>query len=282
MINKYKWYKPLLLAALTLSSLTAQSAEKYGFSAGIRPCPLWSTFFPISFMVPGDNLTESYVKPIFNVIYISDSNLKTMDDFFDIYNINGSNIWPSNSWPYVGNGRDKAVCQNDGDCVTKGYGQVGRGISAYKKIKTEFPGETVKVMSSTAYGDGDITWFELATRKLKLLRVEYFTPYTGDGNLPLVLRNSDNEKYTEPLFFEYRATGNGDEMKLEETGGTAYGVNYDNLNLPVYIKLTRLSAIHVQLHKKSSNNNPWQRIYPSVGMVSFTDKLTALVPASCP
>lgn len=280
MRKKYKWYKPLLLTALTLSSLTAQSSENYGFSAGIWPCPLWSTFFPISFQVPSDDATKNYVKPIFNIIYISDSNIKTMDDFYDIYNVKGNAVWPSNSWPYVANGRSQVVCRNDGECVTKGYGQVGRGISAYNNIKAEFPGETINVSSGSAFGNGDITWFELATRKLKLLRVEYFTPYTDGSNLPPMLRNSDNKKYTEPLFFEYRATGNGDEMKIKESGGTAYGVNYNDLNLPEYIKLTRLSAIQVWLNA-SSNNNLWQRIYPGAGMVSFTDNQTALIPANC-
>ncbi|HAT8012160.1 hypothetical protein [Citrobacter rodentium] len=282
MKKRVKWSQICLLAVLSFCSLSAKSSQNYGFSAGVKPCSLWDTFFPISFQVPSDKLTRDYVRPIFNIIYITDSNLKHMDDFYDIYKINGKGdaIWPTT--PFLATGSDTAYCRNDGDCVTKGYGALGKGISAYNEIKKDFPGETVKVLSDSAYGNGDISWLFLPTRKLKLLRVEYFTPYKDDdGTILITLKNKENNKYTEPLFFEYRATGNGDEMELEESGGTAAGANFNDVKLPQFIRPTQLSAIQVWLDT-TSGGTPWSSIYPNVRVRPFTDEQMALIPVNCP
>lgn len=274
-----KWQKHFILAMFSACSLTAHGGENYGFSSSIFPCSLWSTFFPISFQVPSDDLTRNFVRPVYNIIYITDDKIKGMDDFYDLYNVKGKYVWPTT--PTLTNGRKTPVCRKVGDCVIKGYGGVGSGVSAYYDIVSEFPSETVKVHSDSAYSDGSISWVFLPMRKLKLLRIEYFTPYTEDTYVPLPYRNSESKKYTEPLFFEYRATGNGDEMMLRESGGTTYGANFNNVKLPQYIRLTHLSAIQIWLNTKDSDGDPWRRIYPSTTTVNFTDSQSALIPANC-
>lgn len=249
-------------------SLDVGASSKYGLAFSIKPCPLWQIFFPLSFQVPDDKETRN-ASPQFNIIYIAGDTVKHMDDYYDLYLPGNVRVWPQS--PFLLNGKDTAICLSSGQCVTSGYGSVGKGISAYNNILAEFPDDKVKVLSSSAYGDGDITWFFLPLRKLKLLRIEYFTPYTG--------RESVHFGYVEPLFFEYRATGNGDEMQLKGKGGTARGGDYSRVKLPDKIKLTALSAIQIWLEREG--DAAYQDLLPAAHTVNFTQQQLALVPANC-
>lgn len=268
---KVNYIKPLLILSYIIMlgiSLDANASSKYGFAFSIKPCPLWTTFFPLSFQVPDDKGTRN-ASPQFNIIYISGDTVKHMDDYYDLYLPGNVRVWPER--PFLINGKDTAICLSSGQCVTSGYGSVGKGISAYNNIVAEFPDDKVKVLSDSAYGNGDITWIFLPLRKLKLLRIEYFTPYTG--------RESIHFGYVEPLFFEYRSTGNGDEMQLKSKGGTARGGDYSRVKLPEKIKFTSLSAIQIWLEREGGA--AYQDLLPAAATVNFTQQQLALVPENC-
>ncbi|MBJ8366378.1 MULTISPECIES: hypothetical protein [Citrobacter] len=263
--------RALLLGALFLASVTAQGAQKYGLSDSLQYCELWDTFFPLSFQVPSSNWVSNYSKPELNIIYISAGKRKHVDDYIDLYTINNQSVWPSR----LISGRDSAFCQNDGGCVAKGKGSVGKGISAYKDLVAEFPDDDVKIFSGSPYYDGTLSWISLPVRYLKLLRVEFFTPYSG----PVGVFTDSYNPYVEPLYFEYRATGNKDEMQLTAVGGTAAGANFNGVNLPDKIRLTSLAALQVWL--SSSTGDPWKTLLPYAHTVDMTTSQKALIPDNC-
>ena len=264
--RSYLLVRSLLL--LIISASPAISANKYGFVSDIRRCSLWDTFFPLSSQVPNDKATRN-ADPRFNIFYITGTRVKHMDDYTDLYYPGGVRVWPQS--PYLTPGQNTAICQNAGECVTPGRGSVGKGISAYNNLKSEFPNDTIKVGTGSAYDDGDITWGFLATRKLKLLRSEYFTPYTGTDSVHV--------GYVEPLYFEYRETGNGDEMQLVAMGGTARNGDFSRVKLPQKIKLTALSAIQIWLVREG--DGAYQDLLPAAGVVYFTSSQMALIPENC-
>lgn len=263
--------RALLLSALFLASVTAQGAQKYGLSDSLQYCELRDTFFPLSFQVPSADWVSTYARPKFNVIYISAGKRKHVDDYTDLYNIKNQFVWPS----HLMSGLDTAFCQNSGNCVTKGKGSVGQGISAYKDLVAEFPDDDVKVLANAPSYEGDLTWYSLPIRYLKLLRVEFFTPYSG----PVGVFTQSYNQYVEPLYFEYRATGNKDEMQLTAVGGTAAGANFNGVNLPEKIRLTSYAAIQVWL--SSSTGDPWKTLLPYAHTVDMSDSQKALIPDNC-
>lgn len=93
------------LAALSILllgfMLPAYSDSKYGFSSSIKRCPLWDTFFPLSFQVPDDKATRN-ANPQFNIIYITGGNVKHMDDFEAFYYPGAIRVWPQ--VPYLATG----------------------------------------------------------------------------------------------------------------------------------------------------------------------------------
>ncbi|WP_434132412.1 hypothetical protein [Enterobacter cloacae] len=277
------WSKILLLAALFLAVQSVHGAQKYGFSAGLKRCALWDTFFPISFQIPKMDTMRFHPVPVFNVIYIAGDNTQHMDNFYDLYKlggINGPRVWPEK--PYLANGKSLPKCRSDGECIESGKGSVGKGISAYDEIlgAEDFKNDTKKVLSDGPYTGGDILWQFLPTRKLKLLRVEFFTP--SRGTFISVSGPISDNGYVEPLFFEYRAIGNGDEMELKKVGGTAAGNNFNGVKLPNKIKLTSLSAIQVWLGGKGKDpNHLWEDLIPYAQVVSFDEKQMAQVPKNC-
>lgn len=261
------------MLVLLASSEAVFGAQKYGFSSGVKACALWDTFFPISFKIPNDLLTVNYSQPMFNIIYVADGNIKHMDDFYDLYRVRSEDVWPTS--PDLANGRSNAICQNNGDCVPLAVGGVGKGVSAYNDILgDEFVrNDTIKVMSNSPYSDGTISWLFLPTRKLKLLRIELFTPYKTSVNNFAVA--------SEPLFFEYRATGNGDEMKLTEKGGTSVGGNINDVMLPSKLKLTTLSAIQIWLYRGGNSSEAYAGLLPAAQVISFTSGQMKLIPENC-
>lgn len=274
--RQYIWLNSILLCALALTSGIAHADPKYGFSDSIRPCALWDTFFPISFQVPSDVSIKNYSKPVFNIMYIAAGNFQHMNDFADLYKVGNSSdrVWPTN--PYVISGDDSAICQDSGACVTKGYGAVGKGISAYKNLAAEFPNDNIVVLSDSPYYNGDAAWYYLPTRYVKLLRIELFTPYTG----PVQYFSADYNEHVEPLYFEYRETGNKDELQLVASGGTVSSANFSGVKLPNKIRLTALSGVQIWLGTTSAAD-PWDRLIPYARTVDFTNSQMAIVPANC-
>ncbi|MCM7885064.1 hypothetical protein [Enterobacter sichuanensis] len=269
------WSKVLLLVALFFAGGAAQGAEKYGFSAGLKRCALWDTFFPISFQIPDLQNARFAPKPVFNVIYIAGDDTQHMDDFFDLYSVGGKPVWPMT--PLLADGRSQPKCRKNGDCIESGKGGVGKGVSAYDSIVSEaaLKNDAKKVLADSPYTGGGILWLYLPTRKLKLLRVEFFTPSRGTYG-PI-----SDKGYVEPLFFEYRATGKHDEMELTAMGGTAAGNNFNGVNLPPKIKLTWLSAIQIWLQRDGNSGNLWQDLIPYTNMVYFNETQMAQVPSNC-
>lgn len=270
------WLNSILLCTLALTSGIANADQKYGFSDSLRPCTLWDTFFPISFQIPSDTITQNFVKPAFNIMYIAAGNYQHMNDFADLYKIGNSSVrvWPTD--PYVLSGNDAAICQDSGSCVTKGYGAVDKGISAYKNLAAEFPNDNIVILSDVANRNGNITWFYLPTRYVKLLRIEFFTPYTR----PVGSFSDKYNEHVEPLYFEYRATGNKDELQLFASGGTVSSANFSGVKLPNKIRLTALSGVQIWLDT-ISDANPWARLIPYAHTVDFTESQMAIVPANC-
>ncbi|WP_148677738.1 hypothetical protein [Klebsiella sp. RIT-PI-d] len=269
-IGLHKWI--FLFTSALCGVLDAHGAAIYGFAQ--PKCSLWSTFFPVSFQVSSDmavipGLVDAETAG-FNIFYITGGDFHNMDDYYDLYTINGGHVW-NNTSPWLINGRNAVMCKGSSDCVKSGTGSIGKGISAYNSLKAEFPDENIKVASDRPYSNGDIDWYYIPTRRLKLLRVEFFTP--NKGSMP------GTSQYVEPIFFEYRETGNGDEMKLYEMGGTARGADFSHVKLPETIKLTTLSAM--QIWMSTASGKPYENVMPYGKVVPFTDSQIAMVPKGC-
>lgn len=266
-IGLHKWI--FLFTSALCGVSDAHGAAIYGFAQ--PKCSLWSTFFPISFQVDSDmSVFEDAERAGFNIFYITGGDLQNMDDYYDLYTISGGHVW-NNTSPWLINGKDAVMCKGSSDCVKSGTGSIGKGISAYNSLKAEFPNETIKVASDRPYSNGDIDWYYIPTRRLKLLRVEFFTPNKG------VI--SGTGKYVEPIFFEYRETGNGDEMKLYEMGGTARGADFSHVKLPETLKLTALSAI--QIWMSTGSGKMFENVIPYGKVVPFTQSQLNMVPENC-
>lgn len=263
-MRKYKSKTRVALVAAAMLFCTADSLAggTYGFGNS-KGCDLWRLPFPISLQQPGNERQDYDV----NLIWIDDDSVSGMDKYYDFYqDHNGRSSWPSS--PIGAIGGSKPYCTGSTECVTSGHGSVGKGISAYDNLVNEFSKDAVNVYKFRPNGAGNLTWLYLPTHKVKLLRIEVFTPYTGYvGSLV---------GYEEPIYFEYRATGNGSEMKLKEWGSTADKQNY--IDLPETFDPVLVSDIQVWFTRYGRYD---PAIYPKTAIHSLSDEQIARVPGSC-
>ena len=251
-----------ITACTLFSSGSALADAKYGFAAR---CDLWSTLLPISFQ-HDVNDNEHHV---YNIIWIDGEGVSGLESYYSLYrHHSGASTWPNG----IASGKDTPQCTGTYNaCAYEDWGSVGKGISAYDSLKREFPSETINVTSGNLARTSDALWLYLPVRKFKLLRVELFTPYTsGPGN-------KASQTYNEPLSFEYRATGNGSELKLQSWGSTSDITS--SVKLPNVFNPTETAEI--QVWTDEHNNHDWSGLDPAVTVDSFTTEQMKLVPESC-
>lgn len=259
-----KYFSKIIVLTLAAGAWCCSSSvlagNGYGFGSLSGGCSFWSTLFPISFNRTADGAAKSYSA---NIIWVSDDFIKGMDDYADFYS---SSAWPS----AIPKGDDQPVCAASA-CTVSPYNVVGTGLSAYNDIKKEFPNEKVKVKSFALLATSNGTWVDMPVRKYKLLRLEVFIPYTTWDMA------AGDSAYSEPLYFEYRATGNGSEMQLKEWGSTAELKS--NITLPDKFNPVLSSQIDVWFNFTDKKNI--KAIYPTVKVRSLSDTQLARVPAAC-
>lgn len=253
------------------STPQAFSAEKYGLGDILRICPLWSTPFPVGFRMPEPSLLAKFeLDMAVNLIYISADNTADIDDYTNLYYVDGVETWPG-----ILKGNATAACKTSSACQKSSSGTVGKGVSAYDSLAAEFAGEDLRVAQKSIdpTDKSPFTWFYLPVRKYKLLRIEVFVPNQLD----------DGVGHSEPFFVEYRATGNRDELQRVSMGGTAAGANFNGVNLPETLRLTQNSGLEIWLNHSTSSNPtddvsdllPYAKVFP------FRSEQLASLPESC-
>ncbi|MEB4676971.1 hypothetical protein MXL54_19635 [Enterobacteriaceae bacterium G50] len=256
------WLSGLMLLAFS----SASSADgKYGFApGGISQCSMWTLLFPISFQIPNDDIPVK-----FNVIYVEGDGIKGMDEYYDFYKTPyGQSAWPVN--PVTSTGDDTPVCTKVNECYNYGPGGVGYGQSDYNNIHAKY-GDATKVMTNVPNADTSLTWFYIPVRKLKLLRVELFTPYTGTVAV--------HQGYVEPVSFEYTATGNSDELRLTDMKSTADNSSF--IILPTTFRPTHTLDIQVWLTK--TGDTAYQGLTPQahIDQIQSNDARLQQIPENC-
>lgn len=267
-------YLSVIIAMALLSSISpsGQAANKYGLGDVLNDCSLWPTFFPLGFraLIPGSFVTLVTNAEI-NIIYISADDVKGMDDYIDLYSVNGTTVWPEETWLLKGNATP--VCTGASECQDHSA-TVGKGVSAYASLKSEFPNEKIKVAQQTikSSNSSNSTWFFLPTRKFKLLRIEFFMP----NNV------KDGDYYSEPLYVEYRETGNRNELKRVSMGGTAAGADFNRVNLPEILHMPTTQGIEMWLVRANKNpTKPYSTLLPAAMAYPLTVSMNSIVPDNC-
>ncbi len=256
----------LMATAMFLCATDALAGGVYGFgsrSSG-QKCDLWTLPFPVAFQKPTKN--ERYDYDV-NVIWVDDDSVRGMDKYYNLYRTpDGKSTWTNS--PRVMNGQSTLYCEKSNQCTIDG-GSVGKGISAYDNLVQEFSKDSVHVYAFSPNSNGDYTWLYLPVHKVKVLRVEYFTPYDGAERTGL-------KSFVEPLYFEYRATGNGSEMKLNGWGSTS--VNTGSVKLPDTFDPVLSSDIQVSIIRDGSVSSDDS---PKVVIHSLDNSQLAIVPGTC-
>ncbi|MFY2738480.1 hypothetical protein [Pseudocitrobacter faecalis] len=296
-----KFYKfPFVIALLSLSCSSMTSASgKYAFadmSGGAGSCSLGVTPFPISFKY--DQGGGDLVYMHFNMFYVHDD-VQGMDDYFDFYT-NGENsggefdFWPST--PAMGKGNDNPQCtdtdlnengQIDDNppgytekCVTgvdssNRQSYINKGVSDYSRILNMYPASgELKVVTDIVPTNGSRYKMLLDVRKIKYLRVEVFTPYTGSVAM--------HKGYVEPVYFEYIKDSNNWLKLTDSYGSTTQYITKEQLKgmLPDRINLNLLSDIRVKLDSYNGSTNFSSKV-PNLEFVSLTPEQQLRVPDSC-
>lgn len=200
------------IAAALFVSTDVLADAVYGFGSH-QQCRGLEMPFPIGIQQPGNSEAEHY----FNVIWVDDTNTG-LDKYESLYiNGNGVKSWFPNISPSTYVYPDDIHCTGGLDysvdrsgCVWPAFADYDHGVSAFKLLQDEFGAKNVKVIKGQPDSSGKLTWVYLPVRKVKLLRIEWFTSTQPTKNPDDSMGNGSPE----PLFFEYRATGNGDELKL--------------------------------------------------------------------
>ncbi|HCD7428057.1 MULTISPECIES: hypothetical protein [Citrobacter] len=256
---------------LIFSAPQAFSANKYGFGSVLRMCPFWSTPFPVGFRMPAPGLKTYVLDMEVNLIYISADNTADIDDYVNLYNVNGVETWPGTG---ILKGNATAACKTSSACQKSSSGTVGKGVSAYDSLAAEFTGEDIRVAqkSISPSSSSSFTWFYLPVRKYKLLRIEVFVPNQLDNGVG----------HSEPFFVEYRAAGNKDELQLVSMGGTAAAGNFNGVNLPDTLRLTQNSGLQIWLnHSTSTPADDVSDLLPYAKVFPFQSTQLASLPESC-
>lgn len=205
MVKKYalKVCTAFVAVVSLLVSTNVLAKATYGFGSAGAGCSLWTMLFPISFQQPNNDMAAYF----YNIIWIDDDSIKGMDEYYDFY----QTMYNQSAWPSaVATGTDTPKCSGATECPVLDSKLAPKGYvtSAYDAIKQKYPSDTVKISTGQPIGSGGLTWRYLPVRKLKLLRIEVFIHQTQYS--PAV------KTFVEPIYFEYRSTGNGTELKLAE------------------------------------------------------------------
>lgn len=253
-----------LVTGALCTSTSALAGNAYGFGSLNGGCSLWSMLYPISVQQPDDEPVSYYV----NFIWIEEDSYKGMEEYADFFTTPyGQNAWPSGVNILRDDG--KANCTGDDECTGADISEVNIGISAYNNLKAEFPDKKVNVAKVRPNGAGALTWVYLPLRKVDLLRIEVFTPMGLIGT---------SNTYVEPIYFEYRATGNGSELKLKEWGSTSEN-NTSYIILPDTFNPVLTSDIQVWFTRTSSK--PTAGITPKAHIDALTSAQIDRVPSGC-
>lgn len=253
-----------IIATVLCVSTNALAQSTYGFGSAKGQCSFWTMLFPISLQQPDDEPMDYKV----NIFWIGADSIVGMDNYYDFYETPYNQLaWPSGAAA----GTSTPVCTGQAECVTAGIGSVGRGISAYDSIKQEFPNETVKVYSGKPDGSGKLTWVYLPVRKMKLLRIEVFTPYTD--------KVAAHVGFVEPLWFEYRATGSGSQLKLKGWGSTTAKEHQGEIVLPD--TFDPVTTIDIQVWFGRWDSAAYQGVTPKAHIDPASSAQIDRIPASC-
>lgn len=256
-----------ITACAALTSFNGIAAQKFGFGTvtkgGAGACPLWAMLYPISIQQPEDEPARYYV----NFIWVESNSYKGIDEYPDFF----TTPYNQDAWPKGANiMRDggQAYCVGDDDCTSADISELNKGISAYNNLKAEFPDQHVSVVRTRPDSKGELVWYYLPLRRVDVLRIEVFT------SLNVGMFN----QYVEPIYFEYRATGKGSELKLKEWGSTSDNKSY--ISLPDTFDPILTSDIQVWF-TRTSNDSPTSGITPKAHIDALTSAQIDRVPSGC-
>lgn len=256
----------MIFAVLILmaSPLQGRAANKYGFGDVLGACSLWQTFFPLGFRKANTSLSN--INAEVNIFYVTMDGIKGMDDYVDLYSVQGTTVWPTEPWLFKGDA--PPICTTASECQS-GQGTVGKGVSAYNSLLSEYSNGTLKVaqQSISPTSTTNSTWFFLPVRMLTLLRIEIFIP----NKIP------DGKNASEPFFVEYRGTSDDGNLKRTDIGGTA---DFSRVNLPETINLNNLSGIEIWLNN-TNDLKPISGFVPEGAAYTLTTSMSGIVPDNC-
>jgi len=233
------------------------------------PCTFDTMLFPISFQhsSDSDDLMDFY----YNIIWIDGTNNQGIDSYYNFFipPYNNQNGWPAG----VGSGKDTPKCTGTTPstaCANTKYAKKNHGVSAYDFLKSEFGENSLKVMSGKITATGNsLNWLYLPVRRVKLLRIEVFTP-------PEIRTISTTDFSPEPLYFEYRGDG---ELTLKESGTTTH---YANKNMPsVYLPQTFSPVLSQDIQIWFGNIESYNEVEPRAHIDPLTSSMLNQIPAGC-
>lgn len=281
-----------ILSALALLSLSGGEVNatqgKYGFATAgaLAGCTFAQTPLPISFTRDDDH-TEAEVK--YNLFYVRDG-VTGMSDYKDFYTTlpdhtsakdsteEDIQFWPET--PYMLKGSDTPICVGEEDCYTPGLNPPNQGYdsgrSRYDTFVNKYSKEELKIAADIAPSSGRAYRQYIDVRRIKFLRVEVFTPYTGTTPIHM--------GYTEPLYFEYnKVPGTYNTLALTSYGTTASNDKIKPEDLaamfPKEINTNYLRYIYVYIN--SLSNSAYQGKIPKVIFYQISDDQAARLPEAC-
>ncbi|AGB76592.1 hypothetical protein D782_0529 [Enterobacteriaceae bacterium strain FGI 57] len=264
---------------------------KYGFSSSddsnVAGCTFAQTPLPISFTRDDDH-TAAEVK--FNVFYVKDG-VAGMNDYIDFYTSladhqsakstteEDTQFWPET--PYMLKGRDTPVCDEVEECYTDlnhpGVGGYDMGRSRYDTFKNKYTKDELKIAGDIVPPNNGRAYRQyIDVRKIKFLRVEVFTPYTGTDSVHM--------GYTEPVYFEYnRKPGTNNTLALTSYGSTSSKDKIKPEDLaamfPKEINTNLIRYIYVYINSLSPS--AYQGKIPNVIFYMLSPEQQARLPKIC-
>lgn len=243
-----------MVACLTLPTGVVNAGAIYKF--GSR-CPLDTSPLPISFQQPDDDV----VSYRYNIIWVEGDGIDGLDKFYDLY----QTPYNQSAWPRgFASGRGGVTCASaSSECPH---------TSKYSSIVGTYGSDTL-AWSDAPNGAAALSWTYVPVRKLKFLRIEVFIQ-------SVALRPSEAGDQTEPIYFQYEATGNGNELRLTESGSTSD--DKSSIVLPTTFNPLLVSDIQVWFERVPSLSYAYLRnTKPKAHIDSFSQTQMSLVPESC-
>lgn len=285
----------ILMLTGALSTIASAASGKYGFSSsgGTSSCSFAETPFPLSFKYTQGGSSEVFM--YFNIFYVHDD-VSGMADYVDFYtsSVAGQIYWPTT--PIFAKGLDTPLCtmddlNNNGKyddkdgayserCSTYVTGSgnkdayINKGVSDYDRVKGMYPGAgELKIAADIAPTNDARYKMLIDVRKIKYLRIEVFTPYTGTVAM--------HKGYVEPAYFEYTKDGNN-WLKRTAYGTTASYISPEQYKemLPERINLNLLSDIQVDLDSYGGSTNFSSKV-PNISFVALSSDQQSQLPDSC-